>query len=111
MRSFGVKPDKILHQNNIKLFRLQQEMGMDTVQANLHLGFKADEREYGIGSQILVDLGLRKLKVMSNNPRKFTALASYGLEIVKRVPLIVPPNPANASYLKAKKDKLGHLLG
>ena len=83
---------------------------MDTVEANLHLGFKADEREYGIGSQILTDLGLRKIRVMSNNPKKFTALAGYGLEIVGRVPLVIESNPENARYLKTKRDKLGHLL-
>ena len=98
-------------ENKLRAYALQQSKGMDTVEANLHLGFRADEREYGIGSQILVDLGLKKLKVMSNNPRKFTALASYGLQITARVPLIVPPTPESAGYLKTKKVKLGHLLG
>ncbi len=98
-------------ENKLRAYALQQQKGMDTVEANLHLGFRADEREYGIGSQILADLGLKKLKVMSNNPRKFTALASYGLEIAKRVPLIVPSTPESVGYLKAKRDKLGHLLG
>jgi len=98
-------------ENKLRAYALQEKKGMDTVEANLHLGFQADEREYGIGSQILADLGLKKLKVMSNNPRKFTALASYGLEISARVPLVIPSNPSNAGYLRTKRDKLGHLLG
>lgn len=98
-------------ENKLKAYLLQQKHGMDTVEANLHLGFKADEREYGIGAQILADLGLRKIRVMTNNPKKYTALAGYGLKIASRVPILIPPNPSNAAYLKAKRDKLGHLLG
>lgn len=98
-------------ENKLRAYALQQKEGMDTVEANLHLGFQADEREYGIGAQILTDLGLRRIRVMSNNPRKFTALAGYGLRIASRVPLVIPPNPENALYLKAKREKLGHLLG
>ena len=87
-----------------------QEKGMDTVEANEHLGFPADKREYGVGAQILRHLGVRKLKLMSNNPRKFTALAGYGLEIVERVPIEVPPGEDNVRYLRTKKEKMGHML-
>jgi 3,4-dihydroxy 2-butanone 4-phosphate synthase/GTP cyclohydrolase II len=97
-------------ENKLKAYALQQRRGMDTVQANLHLGFKADEREYGIGCQILVDLGLRKIRVMTNNPHKFGALKDYGLRVVSRVPLVVGANPENAGYLRTKREKLGHLL-
>ncbi len=87
-----------------------QDGGMDTVQANEALGFAADEREYGIGAQILADLGLRKLRLLTNNPRKYDALSGYGLEIVERVPIIIKPGPENKAYLEAKKTKLGHFL-
>lgn len=97
-------------ENKLKAYALQQRQGMDTVQANLHLGFKADQREYGIGCQILVDLGLSRIRVMTNNPHKLGALKRYGLKAVSRVPLVVPSNPENRAYLRTKRRKLGHLL-
>ncbi|MCD6451756.1 MAG: bifunctional 3,4-dihydroxy-2-butanone-4-phosphate synthase/GTP cyclohydrolase II [Acidobacteria bacterium] len=95
--------------NKLRAYELQDK-GKDTVEANLCLGFKADERDYGVGAQILADLGLRKIRVMTNNPRKFIALKGYGLEIVERVPLEAPPTKCNRDYLKTKKEKLGHLI-
>ncbi len=87
-----------------------QDGGLDTVEANEHLGFKADEREFGTGAQILHDLGARRLRVLTNNPKKLAGLHGYGLEVVEQVPLMVEPNPHNERYLQAKRDKLGHLL-
>jgi 3,4-dihydroxy 2-butanone 4-phosphate synthase/GTP cyclohydrolase II len=87
-----------------------QDQGMDTVEANEHLGFPADKREYGIGAQILRHLGVRKMRLISNNPRKFSALEGYGLEIVERVPIQTVPTRQNITYLRTKKEKLGHLL-
>jgi 3,4-dihydroxy 2-butanone 4-phosphate synthase/GTP cyclohydrolase II len=87
-----------------------QDQGKDTVEANEALGFKADQRDYGIGAQILVELGVRKMRLMTNNPRKFVGLEGYGLQIVERVPLEVAPSEASHRYLKTKKEKLGHLL-
>jgi 3,4-dihydroxy 2-butanone 4-phosphate synthase / GTP cyclohydrolase II len=87
-----------------------QDQGKDTVEANEALGFKADQRDYGIGAQILVELGVRRIRLLSNNPRKFVGLEGYGLEMVERLPLEVPPSRDNLRYLKTKKDKLGHLL-
>jgi 3,4-dihydroxy 2-butanone 4-phosphate synthase/GTP cyclohydrolase II len=87
-----------------------QDQGQDTVEANESLGFKADQRDYGIGAQILVELGVRRIRLLSNNPRKFVGLEGYGLEIVERLPLEIAPGPANAKYLRTKKEKLGHLL-
>jgi 3,4-dihydroxy 2-butanone 4-phosphate synthase/GTP cyclohydrolase II len=95
--------------NKIKAYALQDE-GADTVEANCRLGFKPDQRDYGIGAQILVSLGIRKIRLITNNPRKFIGLAGYGLEIVERVPLQIPPNSNNIHYLKTKKEKLGHIL-
>lgn len=95
--------------NKIKAYQLQAQ-GMDTVEANIHLGFKPDAREYGIGAQILHDLGLRKLRLLTNNPTKRVGLASFGLEIVERVPLEIAPNAVNRSYMETKKEKMGHLL-
>jgi len=95
--------------NKLKAYKLQ-EQGLDTVEANLQLGFGMDERDYGIGAQILRDLGIRKMKLMSNNPRKRTGLIGYGLEIVENVPLKVQPNPHNAKYLDTKRTKMGHNL-
>jgi 3,4-dihydroxy 2-butanone 4-phosphate synthase/GTP cyclohydrolase II len=87
-----------------------QEGGMDTVEANLRLGFPAELRDYGVGAQILVDLGIRKMRFLTNNPKKVIGLEGYGLEIVERVPIAAEPNPHNAQYLATKKDKMGHLL-
>jgi 3,4-dihydroxy 2-butanone 4-phosphate synthase/GTP cyclohydrolase II len=87
-----------------------QDQGADTVEANRKLGFKPDQRDYGIGAQILVALGVRRLRLITNNPRKFVGLAGYGLEIAERVPLEVAPNPCNMRYLKTKKEKMGHIL-
>jgi 3,4-dihydroxy 2-butanone 4-phosphate synthase/GTP cyclohydrolase II len=95
--------------NKLRAYELQDE-GEDTVEANLHLGFKADPRDYGTGAQILADLGARRLRLMTNNPKKYTALRGFGLEIVERVPLEVPPTDSNRPYLEAKKNKMGHLL-
>ena len=96
--------------NKLRAYKLQIEQGMDTVEANLHLGFQADCRDYGIGNQILRDLGLRKLRLMTNNPRKVYGLDGYGLEIVERIPLEIAPHDDNRHYLQTKKDKLGHML-
>lgn len=97
--------------NKLKAYKLQEE-GMDTVEANLHLGFGMDERDYGVGAQILRYLGATKLKLMSNNPRKRAGLKGYGLEIVDIVPIEIDPNAHNRKYLETKRDKLGHeILG
>ncbi|HEY8216162.1 MAG TPA: GTP cyclohydrolase II, partial [Acidimicrobiia bacterium] len=95
--------------HKLRAYTLQDE-GRDTVEANVELGFPVDSREYGIGSQILVDLGVSTMRLMTNNPSKYGGLEGYGLEIVERVPLHVPPNHENISYLRAKQEKLGHLL-
>lgn len=95
--------------NKMRAYMLQDD-GLDTVEANEQLGFKADLRDYGIGAQILVDLGLRKIRIMTNNPRKRAALAGYGLEVVERVPIEIPPNEANIGYLRTKQEKLGHMF-
>ena len=87
-----------------------QDQGADTVEANTRLGFKPDQRDYGIGAQILVALGVRKIRLITNNPRKFVGLTGYGLEIVERVPLEIAPNASNCRYLKTKKEKMGHIL-
>jgi 3,4-dihydroxy 2-butanone 4-phosphate synthase / GTP cyclohydrolase II len=93
--------------NKLKAYRLQEE-GMDTVEANLHLGFQMDQRDYGIGAQILRYLGINKLRLISNNPKKRVGLLGYGLEIVENVPLQIVSNPHNENYLRTKRDKLGH---
>ena len=93
--------------NKLKAYKLQEE-GMDTVEANLHLGFKMDERDYGVGAQMLRYLGATKLKLMSNNPRKRAALKGYGIEIVDIVPIEIAPNHHNIDYLTTKRDKMGH---
>lgn len=95
--------------NKLKAYRLQDK-GMDTVQANQELGFKPDLRDYGIGAQILVDLGLKKIRLMTNNPRKIVGVEGYGLEVVERVPIEAQPHDRNVRYLQTKKQKLGHLL-
>ena len=95
--------------NKLKAYRLQ-EGGMDTVEANLHLGFQMDQRDYGVGAQILRYLGISKLRLMSNNPKKRVGLVGYGLEIVDNIPIIAQSNPHNEKYLNTKRDKLGHEL-
>lgn len=95
--------------NKIKAYSLQDN-GMDTVEANAELGFAPDLRWYGIGAQILVDLGVKKLRLLTNNPKKVVGLDAYGLEIVDRVPIVIPPNPENQDYLETKRLKMGHLL-
>jgi 3,4-dihydroxy 2-butanone 4-phosphate synthase/GTP cyclohydrolase II len=95
--------------NKLRAYELQEE-GHDTVEANEKLGFRPDLRDYGIGAQILRDLGVRRMRLMTNNPSKYVGLSGYGLEIVERMPLEVPPTATNSEYLRAKRDKLGHLL-
>jgi len=95
--------------NKIKAYALQDE-GLDTVEANEELGFQPDMRNYGIGAQILVDLGVRKMRLMTNNPKKMVGLDGYGLSIIEQVPIEVPPNEYNRCYLECKKFKMGHLL-
>ncbi len=95
--------------NKVKAYALQ-DLGKDTVEANVLLGFPPDARDYGIGAQILRLLGLRKLRLLTNNPLKIEGLAGYGLDVVERVPIVLPANPANAFYMDTKKEKMGHLL-
>src|SRR5690242_440608 len=101
-RGIGLAP-------KIKAYKLQ-EQGYDTVEANQKLGYDMDLREYGLGAQILADLGLRTIRLLTNNPRKVVGLEGYGLEIIEQVPIKIKPNPHNAEYLQTKRDKLGHLL-
>jgi 3,4-dihydroxy 2-butanone 4-phosphate synthase/GTP cyclohydrolase II len=96
-------------ENKFKAYELQDK-GLDTVEANLRLGFKPDLRDYGIGAQILVDLGVKKMKLMTNNPKKIVGLEGYGISVVKRVPIETSPHDKNIVYLKTKKKKLGHIL-
>ncbi len=96
--------------NKLRAYKLQQEEGMDTVEANEALGFRMDHRDYGIGCQILRDLGIRKLRLLTNNPTKRVGLAGYGLEIVERLPIETSPNTVNHNYLKTKRDRMGHLI-
>jgi len=95
--------------NKIKAYTLQDD-GFDTVEANEALGFKPDLRDYGIGAQVLLDLGVKNIRLLTNNPRKVKGLEGFGLQIVERVPIEIPPNVRNSNYLKVKKDKLGHIL-
>jgi 3,4-dihydroxy 2-butanone 4-phosphate synthase/GTP cyclohydrolase II len=94
----------------LKAYHLQQTEGMDTIEANQALGFPPDVRDYGIGAQILADLGVRQMELMTNNPKKYHGLKGYGLEIVKRVSLEIPPTKENFRYLQTKKERMGHLL-
>ena len=96
--------------NKIRAYALQDE-GMDTVEANLYLGFAPDLRDYGIGAQILADLGLHQIRLLTNNPKKVVGLEGYGLKVVETIPIVTEPNPHNLQYLEAKQKKLGHLLG
>lgn len=93
----------------LRAYRLQ-EQGLDTVDANLKLGFPMDLRDYGVGAQMLCDLGLKTIRLLTNNPKKVVGLQGYGLEIIEQLPIRVPPNPHNAGYLKTKRDRMGHLL-
>ena len=95
--------------NKLRAYALQ-DTGLDTVEANVQIGFPPDLRDYGIGAQILVDLGVRKIKLMTNNPRKVVGLDAFGLELVERVPIEVQPNDHNRRYLETKRDKMGHIL-
>jgi 3,4-dihydroxy 2-butanone 4-phosphate synthase/GTP cyclohydrolase II len=96
-------------ENKIHAYELQ-EQGLDTVDANLHLGFGEDLRDYGLGAQILIDLGLRDIRLITNNPRKIVGLEGYGLNVTERVPLVLPATEHSKAYLKTKKERLGHLL-
>jgi 3,4-dihydroxy 2-butanone 4-phosphate synthase/GTP cyclohydrolase II len=96
--------------NKIRAYGLQDEEGLDTVQANERLGFPADLRDYGVGAQILYDIGVRKMRIITNNPGKRAGIEGYGLKIVERVPLEITPNERNLEYLRTKKEKLGHVL-
>ncbi|MBN1447949.1 MAG: bifunctional 3,4-dihydroxy-2-butanone-4-phosphate synthase/GTP cyclohydrolase II, partial [Bacteroidetes bacterium] len=95
--------------NKLRAYNLQ-DAGFDTVQANIELGFRDDLRDYGVGAQILADLGIRKMRLLTNNPKKIVGLKSYGLEIVERVPIESLPNDINETYLRTKRDKMGHLI-
>jgi 3,4-dihydroxy 2-butanone 4-phosphate synthase/GTP cyclohydrolase II len=95
--------------NKIRAYALQDQ-GMDTVEANVALGFDPDLRDYGIGAQILADLGLHQIRLLTNNPRKVVGLEGYGLQVVEVLPIRISPNPYNIHYLEAKRKRLGHLL-
>jgi 3,4-dihydroxy 2-butanone 4-phosphate synthase/GTP cyclohydrolase II len=97
-------------ENKLRAYALQ-DRGLDTVQANIALGFEPDLRDYGIGAQILSDLGLSSIRLLTNNPRKIVGLRGFGLDVVERVPLVVGPGKKNIRYLVTKRDRLGHLLG
>jgi 3,4-dihydroxy 2-butanone 4-phosphate synthase/GTP cyclohydrolase II len=95
--------------NKLKAYKLQ-EQGLDTVDANLELGLPADLRDYGIGAQILVDLGLSSIRLLTNNPKKIVGLEGYGLEVTDQIPIAHEPTPHNRDYLRAKRDRMGHML-
>jgi 3,4-dihydroxy 2-butanone 4-phosphate synthase/GTP cyclohydrolase II len=96
--------------NKLRAYALQ-DAGADTVEANVLLGLPADKRDYGIGSQILVDLGVREMRLLTNNPKKIAGLDGFGLSIVERVPLQIAPTAYNAHYIETKRDKMGHMFG
>ena len=96
--------------NKLKAYKLQDEEGLDTVEANIKLGFKPDLRDYGIGAQILRDLGVRKMGLLTNNPKKIIGLNGYGLEVVDRFPLEIEAGDENKGYLQCKRDRMGHLI-
>jgi 3,4-dihydroxy 2-butanone 4-phosphate synthase/GTP cyclohydrolase II len=96
--------------NKIRAYNLQDQ-GRDTVEANLELGFQPDHREYGIGAQILADIGVTSMRLLTNNPVKRAGIEGYGLKVSGRIPLLIPPGEFNESYLNTKREKLGHLLG
>jgi 3,4-dihydroxy 2-butanone 4-phosphate synthase/GTP cyclohydrolase II len=95
--------------NKLRAYKLQEE-GLDTVEANLRLGLPADLRDYGIGAQILSDLGLTSIRILTNNPKKISGLSGYGLSVTDQIPIQHVPNPHNEAYLRAKRDKMGHIL-
>jgi 3,4-dihydroxy 2-butanone 4-phosphate synthase/GTP cyclohydrolase II len=95
--------------NKLRAYELQ-DLGLDTVDANLKLGFKPDLRDYGVAAQIIRDLGYTRIRLLTNNPRKITALREYGVDVTAREPLEIPPNATNARYLATKRERLGHLL-
>jgi 3,4-dihydroxy 2-butanone 4-phosphate synthase/GTP cyclohydrolase II len=95
--------------NKLRAYRLQDE-GLDTVEANERLGLAVDRRDYGVGAQICRDLGLRRLRILTNNPKKVNRLAVYGIEVAEQLPIMIPPNKHNEHYLRTKKTKLGHML-
>jgi 3,4-dihydroxy 2-butanone 4-phosphate synthase/GTP cyclohydrolase II len=101
-RGIGIK-------HKIKAYEYQ-DLGMDTVEANEKLGFRPDLREYGTGAQILYDLGVRKMKLLTNNPRKIIGISGYNLEVIERLPLEIPPRDTNRKYLETKRDKLNHMI-
>jgi len=95
--------------NKLRAYKLQEE-GLDTVDANLRLGLPADLRDYGIGAQILVDLGLSSIRILTNNPKKIRGLEGYGLSVTEQIPIVPTPNPHNEAYLRAKAERMGHIL-
>src|SRR5690606_7089455 len=95
--------------NKLRAYKLQEE-GLDTVDANLKLGLPADLRDYGIGAQILRDLGLSSIRILTNNPKKIVGLEGYGLSVTEQLPIVAVPNPHNGAYLRAKRDRMGHAL-
>jgi 3,4-dihydroxy 2-butanone 4-phosphate synthase/GTP cyclohydrolase II len=96
-------------ENKLKAYNIQDQ-GVDTVEANIRLGFAPDLRDYGVGAQILLDLGIRKMRLITNNPTKVVGLEGYGLEITERVPIVIKSNPHNKDYLTTKAEKMGHLF-
>lgn len=96
--------------NKMKAYKLQEE-GLDTVEANLRLGFKADERDYGVGANILHELGVHNIRLLTNNPQKRVGLEGYGLKIVENIPIVIEPNEYNKFYLETKEKRMGHTLG